>query len=207
MAHQTNLMAFLARVQSTGLPYGLMFGATWSFHAALEEKRHDALPWAAFWIEHCGEYLWWFISQESNNGIIFNKCLWTRYMSQFGRLAGDAENGRFVRMLAQDAFRTMTRLTGSTPNPRYDNVGQQRWEATLAREGPEGVFDEPIAPDIWQEADEEEDDDGDIYEGEYMLELEGEEDPNGFHPLRPPGGFLLYSAVTEEDESKIARAA
>lgn len=203
---QTNLMAFLARVQATGLPHGLMFGAKWSFHTAFNEKKLDNLPWAALWIEHCGKYLWWFVSQESNNGVVFTKQDWMHYMEKFKKLAGDGQNGRGVRMLAQDAFRSMARLTASEPDQKFDNIGQKRWEAILARKGPQGVFEELIAPDLWLDEEEGEEEEGywDWDGGNYVLR---EEDPNGFYPLRPPGGFLMYSDVTEEDESVFARAA
>lgn len=207
--HQTNLMAFLARVQATGLPYGLMFGANWSLHTALEGKRLDVLLWATLWIEHCGEYLWWYVSQDSNNGIIFTKQMWMRYMRKFGQMACDGQNGRYVRLLAQDAFRTMARLTTSTPNPKFDNIGQKQWETILAQEGPQGTFEEPIAPDLWieEEEDDEEEEGFWDWDGEDYVLRDSEEDPNGFHPLRPPGEFLMYSNMTEEDESVIARAA
>lgn len=206
---KTNLMAFFARVQATGLPHGLISCVGWSLHTALAENRHDVLPLAALWIEHCGDYLWWSVCQMPNCGIVLDKPLWTHYMEQFGKLAADGRNERSLRLLAQDAFRTMARLTESAPDPKFDNIGEQRWNAILAREGPQGRFEEPIAPDLWEEEeDDEEEDDEQVYEGEYEIHLGREEvDPNGFHPLRPLGGFLLYSDITKEDESKIARAA
>ncbi|KAJ4389014.1 hypothetical protein N0V93_006476 [Gnomoniopsis smithogilvyi] len=208
--HQTNLMAFLARVQATGLPHGLMFGMKWSLHTALDEERLDVLLWATLWIEHCGEYLWWFVSQESNNGVILNKQNWTHYMRRFGEVACDGQNGRYVRLLAQDAFRTMVRLTVSAPNPKFDSIGQMRWETLLAQEGSQGVFAEPIAPDLWVEEEEEEEEEEEVYwywNGEGYVPRNSLGNASGFHPLRPPGGFLMYSNMTEEDESVIARAA
>ncbi|KAJ4410348.1 hypothetical protein N0V82_009252 [Gnomoniopsis sp. IMI 355080] len=199
--HQTNLMAFLARVQATGLPHGEIFGEKWSFYLALHEKQLDTLPWAALWIKHCGEYLWWLVSQDSSHNSRLSKETWTNYMEQFGNIACDGRNGRYVRSLAQDAFRTMARLTASAPNPKFDNIGQRRWEAILEREGPQGVFEEPIAPDLWEEEEEVEE-----YEDDWWIFGDGE-DPNGFHPLRPLGGYLAYSNVTEADERVIAQAA
>lgn len=211
--HRNNLMAFIARVQATGLPHGLMFGARYSFHTALDEKKLDILPWAIFWVDHCGEYLWWYVSQPSNNGIIFTKTMWMHYMEQFGKMACDGGNERYVRMICQDAFYTMARLTRSTPNPKFDDMGQKHWADVLARQGVQGPFEEPIAPDFWEEEQEEEeydeeDDEGSWYwNGEYYVLGDAEEDQHGFHPLRPVGGYLMYSDVTEEDESVIARAA
>lgn len=209
-------MAFFARVQATGLPHGRIFGANWAFGAALLEKRLDILPWAALWIQHCGEYLWWFVSQESSSDPSLSKQTWMNYMEQFRNIACDGRNGRYVRLLAQDSFRTMARLTASAPNPKFDNIGQQRWEAILEREGPRGVFEEPIAPDLWEEGDWRVEYEGEEYEGEEYEVEEYEddywdfwdgEDPHGFHPLRPLGGYLMYANVTEEDERVIARAA
>lgn len=206
-------MAFIARVQATGLPHGLMFGAKYSLHAALDEKRLDHLPWAVSWIDHCGEYLWWYVSQPSNNDFIFSKPMWNHYMKRFDDMACDARNERYVRMLAQDAFYTMARLTRSTPNTKFDDMGQKRWETILAQEGPQGEFEEPIAPDFWEEAEQEDEDEEEgeeaywYWDGEDYILRGGEEDPDGFHPLRPIGGYLAYSDMTEEDESVIARAA
>lgn len=158
------------------------------------------------------------------------------YMEQFRKMACDGGNERYVRMICQDTFYTMARLTRSTPNPKFDNMGQKYWVDRLEREGPQGHFVEPIAPDFWEEEEEvgeeyeeyEVDDDdqttwywnGEDYalrgaEGETGGDwipyrphtLDREEDPYGFHPLRPIGGYQMYSVVTEEDENVIARAA
>lgn len=194
-------MAFIARVQATGLPHGLMFGVKYSLHAALFEKRPEALPWAVSWIDHCGEYLWWYVSQPSNNGIILSRTMWYYYLRCFGAMAWDAQNDRYVRMLASDAYDSMIRLSQSTPNPKFDDMGQKLWETTLAREGPQGEFEEPIAPDLWQQEEEEEEED------EEQEDDDDDEEDDGFHPLRPIGGYLPYSDVTEADENVIARAA
>lgn len=187
-----NLMAFLARMQATGLPYGAMFGSNYSLHTALNEKRLDTLPWAACWIELCGEYLWWYVSQESNNGVIFTMQMWIHYMAQFRKIACDGQNGRYVRLLAHDSFRTMARLTNSVPNPKFNDMGKKRWQAILAREGPYGVFTEPIAPDSFRE------------EGYEVFVEDDEWEDNA---LYPDGGYMPYSNVTEADEHVIARAA
>lgn len=183
-------MAFFARVQATGLPYGFNFGFVISlsqldvFHSGCCQ---DKILWPYFWIHYCGEYLWWGLCKDrSLLGLTPN---WNLWMGEFYRLATDGQNSRYTRMVAFDCFQTMSRLLASAPNPKFDDMGQKRWELYES-------FSDPIAPEIFEEGWSE------------MESDEAEDDERAMDIfLQPIGGFMPYANVTPEMENEFARAA
>ncbi|CAN8096160.1 unnamed protein product [Discula destructiva] len=190
---RNNLMAFFARIQGTGLLDSVHSLCYFSVSQALDFNHLDKLQWAAFWIQYCGEQIWYDTSQPTfHSQHVLGREGWARWMQQFYQIATNGQNTRQTRLLAHDSFQTMSRLTNSMPNPKFDDCLQLQWERELLLKGPDGDFAEPFAPDT--RADEEPgDDDDESYE-------QGD-------PLRPAGGFLPYAKITPEIENQIARAA
>lgn len=207
-----NFQAFLARVQATGLPYGVNWAAL-ALQMALEGRPSTnrahweaQLKVAALWVEHAGENMWWHVCQAGDNdplpwpGRRLDEPAWREWARRFHEVACDGSNAASVRVVADDAFRAMARLAGSAPSRIYDDVGQKRWLGVLAeRGGPDGEFDEPVFDERPGRA------------GGHFWDSDGSEDDeeDGYYvdPLRPPGGFLPYANLHPDADNQIARAA
>lgn len=143
-------MAFFARVQGTGLPCGLPhwgIPVTFKFAVNPDCLQRDKLACAAAWIEHAGDYLWWTVG-KSPEYLYTTEGQWFDWRQKFKSVATDAQYSLEMRKHARDTVHTMDKLAGSTPNPKFDNMGEQQWQKEWHAKGLAGPYGQPIVPDM-----------------------------------------------------------
>lgn len=191
-------MAFQARLYNTGLlhPYFWLWDYTMELKEEAWHEPGERLPWAASWIQHCGEHMWWSLCQPHIDEFFveFGELLWNCWEKTFYAVSVNPQASLKDRLLAHDSYRIMVQLADSPPNPKFDNKGQCWWNQQMQEMGTDGPWDVPTVEEYGSDEDDSEDD--------YYSDEESVEDP-----LMPSGGFLPYANVTEMQLNQIARAA